>query len=211
MNLLDEDVSAYIRRLCDRFDHPVLTQMEKLAEQKGFPIVGRVAGVALEVLARSVHARRVFELGSGFGFSAYWFARAVGPGGEVVLTDNDPQNVTLARDHLERAGLIDRCRLITADALEALEQSAGEFDVIYCDIDKDDYPRAFHLAAERLRVGGYYICDNVLWSGRVARQDQGDARTRAIRQHNEAVFSDGRFLTTIVPIRDGLVAALRIG
>lgn len=211
MNLLDEDVSAYIRRLCDRFDHPVLTQMEKLAEQKGFPIVGRVAGVALEVLARSVHARRVFELGSGFGFSAYWFARAVGPGGEVVLTDNDPQNVALARDHLERAGLIDRCRLITADALEALEQSAGEFDVIYCDIDKDDYPRAFHLAAERLRVGGYYICDNVLWSGRVARQDQGDARTRAIRQHNEAVFSDGRFLTTIVPIRDGLVAALRIG
>lgn len=211
MNLLDEDVSAYIRRLCDRFDHPVLTQMEKLAEQKGFPIVGRVAGVALEVLARSVHARRVFELGSGFGFSAYWFARAVGPGGEVVLTDNDPQNVALARDHLERAGLIDRCRLITADALEALEQSAGEFDVIYCDIDKDDYPRAFHLAAGRLRVGGYYICDNVLWSGRVARQDQGDARTRAIRQHNEAVFSDGRFLTTIVPIRDGLVAALRIG
>lgn len=211
MNLLDEDVSAYIRRLCDRFDHPVLTQMEKLAEQKGFPIVGRVAGVALEVLARSVHARSVFELGSGFGFSAYWFARAVGPGGQVVLTDNDPQNVTLARDNLERAGLIDRCRLITADALEALEQSAGGFDVIYCDIDKDDYPRAFHLAAERLRVGGYYICDNVLWSGRVARQDQGDARTRAIRQHNEAVFSDGRFLTTIVPIRDGLMAALRIG
>ncbi|HVL50097.1 MAG TPA: O-methyltransferase, partial [Actinomycetota bacterium] len=113
MNLLPQDVEAYIRGLTDRFDDPVLLEMERLAEQKKFPIVGRVVGVALEMAARSVGAKRVFELGSGFGFSAYWFSRAVGPDGEVTLTDGDPANAGLARDFLGRAGLASRCRFVT--------------------------------------------------------------------------------------------------
>src|SRR6266571_5805192 len=92
MDFIDRDVAAYMRRLCDRYDEPVLLEMEALGEERHFPIVGRVVGSTLELLTRSVRARRVFEMGSGFGFSAYWFARAVGETGEVHLTDTDAAN-----------------------------------------------------------------------------------------------------------------------
>lgn len=211
MNLLPQDVATYMRSLCDRFDDPVLLQMEALAEERKFPIVERVVGVTLEMLARSIGARRVFELGSGFGFSAWWFARAVGPEGEVTLTDGDPENTARSKDFLGRAGLADRCRFVTSDAVTALAETEGEFDIVYCDIDKTGYPAAFAAAAERVRAGGLYICDNVLWSGKVADPSNTDAETEAIRQHNDAVYSDPRFLPTINPTRDGVIVALKIG
>jgi predicted O-methyltransferase YrrM len=211
MNLLPQDVADYIRKLCDRYDHPILLEMEALGEEKGFPIVGRMAGSALEMLARSIRARSVFELGSGFGYSAFWFASAVGQEGEVILTDGDPQNTALSKDFLLRAGMLDRCKFITGDAVEALERTPGDFDVIYCDIDKEGYPQAWEHAKKRIRVGGMYVCDNVLWSGKVADPQNQEESTKAIRAHNEAVFEDDLFMTTIIPIRDGLIAALRIG
>ncbi|MEX2587410.1 MAG: O-methyltransferase [Actinomycetota bacterium] len=210
MDILDENLSAYIAGLYDRLDDPVLLQMETLAVEREFPIVGRVCGATLEMLARSIDARRVFELGSGFGYSAWWFARAVGPQGSVSLTDGDEENIAQARDYLERAGLKHRCTFLVGDAFESLNATQGDFDVIYCDIDKGDYPEAFRLAAERLRVGGMYMCDNVLWKGKVTEQDTDDEWTRAIQQHNEAIYADDRFLTTIIPIRDGILCALRI-
>jgi predicted O-methyltransferase YrrM len=210
MNFLDEDVSAYLRTLCDRFDEPVLIEMEELASERKFPIVGRVVGAALAMLTRSIQARTVFELGSGFGFSAYWFARAVGPGGQVFLTDTDADNTAKSRDFLTRAGLASRCQFLTSDAVSALQATDDRFDIIYCDIDKEGYPEAFRVARDRIRPGGYFLCDNVLWSGRVAR-DEDDPATQAIRSMNQAVYSDMRFLPTIIPIRDGVLAALRVG
>lgn len=208
MNFVDEAVNGYLRKQVDRFDDPVLIEMEALAEEKGFPIVGRLVGASLELLATSIRAKRVFEMGSGYGFSAYWFARAVGSQGEVVLTDGDPQNEANAKDYLSRAGLWDRCRFLVGDAIDALDNSEGEFDIVYCDIDKGDYPKAFERARKKVRPGGFYICDNVLWSGRVARDDD-DAWTEAIRTHNEMIAKDEEFLSSIIPLRDGVMVALR--
>ncbi|MDQ4148650.1 MAG: O-methyltransferase [Actinomycetota bacterium] len=209
MNFIDDDVAEYLRRLCDRFDRPLLVEMEQLAAEQKFPIVGRVVGALLEMLTRSIKARRVFELGSGFGFSAYWFARGVGSGGEVVLTDTDAANTEKAKDFLTRAGLASRCQFVTGDALGSLLTSDGQYDIVYCDIDKTGYPAAFEVAAERIKQGGYFLCDNVLWSGRVAKEDDDD-NTRAIRALNEAVYADPRYLPSIIPIRDGVLAALRV-
>lgn len=208
MNFLDQQVADYMGRLAQRFDDPVLLEMEKLAEQRKFPIVGRLCGAVLEFMARAIGARRVVELGSGFGFSAYWFARAVAPGGEVILTDNDPANAALAQDFLGRAGLWEVCRFEVGDAIAALASLEEDVDVIYSDIDKEGYPSAFELAKKKLKKGGLYICDNALWSGRVARGDT-DASTRAIALHNEAAYLDDDFLPIIVPVRDGLLAALK--
>lgn len=209
MNFLDKGVSDYMRKLTDRFDDPLILEMEKVAEDKGFPIVGRVVGALLEMLSIGIGAKRVFELGSGYGFSGYWFARAVGPKGEVILTDGDAANAEQAEKFLSKAGLWDRCKFMVGDALESLSKTQGEFDVIYCDIDKGDYPEAFKVAADRIRVGGLYMCDNVLWSGRVARSDN-DTWTNAIREHNRMIYSDDRFHPVIVPIRDGVMVALRV-
>jgi predicted O-methyltransferase YrrM len=210
VEFIDEAVSAYMRKLCDRYDESVLLEMEKLAEEHKFPIVGRVVGVTLELLASSIRARRVFEMGSGFGFSAYWFARAVGETGEVYLTDTDAGNARQAEDFLTRARLRDRCHFLVQDAMAALAATEGDFDIVYNDIDKVSYPAAWDLARTKIGEGGLYLCDNVLWSGRVAREDDQAPETVAIRAHNEAVYADPDFIAAIVPTRDGVMVALRM-
>jgi len=202
-----------MRSLLTRYDEPVLLEMEAEGKERGFPIIGRLVGVTVELLARSVGAERVFELGSGFGYSAYWFSRAVGPSGEVHGTDGDPANEPKALDYLSRAGVAEPIRWHVGDAVTHLGAVEGEFDVVYNDIDKDGYPEAWMAARERIRVGGLYVCDNVLWSGRVAVPDRDDPRpvyTQAILEHNRLIAEDERFISSIVPTRDGVFVALRV-
>ena len=210
MDIVDPRIDDYMRSRLDRLDEAVLLEMEARGAELGFPIVGRNVGVTLEILARSVGARRIIELGSGFGYSGYWHARAVGPDGELHLTDGDPPNERKARDYLGRAGLWDRVMFHVGDAVASLDALDGEFDVIYDDIDKEGYPEAWRAASERIRIGGLYVCDNVLWSGRVLDEDP-DERTRFILEHNRLIADDERYLSTIVPTRDGVVVAIRIG
>ena len=215
MDIVDPDIERYMRGLLARHDEPVLLEMEREGEERNFPIIGRLVGVTVEALARSVGARRVFELGSGFGYSGYWFSRAVGPHGELHLTDGDPDNERKALDYLRRAGLDGPVRFHVGDAVSSLGQTEGEFDVVYCDIDKHGYPEAWRAASERIRPGGLYICDNVLWSGRVvegfAGEDSRPEWTEAIREHNRLIAEDERYLSAIVPTRDGVMMALRVG
>lgn len=213
---MDDAVERYLTDLA-RTEHEddVLLDMEARADEHGFPIVGRATGRYLELAARSIGARRVMELGSGYGYSAYWFSRAVGDSGEVICTDGDPENARLAEHYLGRAGVLDRVRYRVGDALEGLAATAGDFDVIYCDVDKDGYPACWRAARDRIRIGGLWLCDNVLWSGHVAtgtdRENAPRGYTAAIREHNQLVAEDDRFVASIVPIRDGVMAALRIG
>jgi len=214
VDIVDPRVEDYMRSLLERYDEPVLLEMEAAGKERGFPIIGRLVGVTVELLARSVGAKRVFELGSGFGYSAYWFARAVGSDGEVHGTDGDPENEAEALDYLSRAGLEGPIRWHVGDAVTNLDAVEGEFDVVYNDIDKTGYPDAWRAARERIRVGGLYLCDNVLWSGAVAdpKGDHGrDAETtNAILEHNRSVAEDERYVSTIVPTRDGVFVALRV-
>jgi caffeoyl-CoA O-methyltransferase len=209
MDPVQPAIEDYMRSLLDRYDEPVLLEMEREGAERGFPIIERLCGVMIELLARSVGARRVFELGSGYGYSAYWFARAVGPGGEVHCTDGDPANERKAEGYLSQAGVWDRVRWHVGDAVTNLAAVDGEFDVVYNDIDKDGYPDAWRAASGRVRVGGLYLCDNVLWSGRVL-EDEPDETTRAILEHNRLIADDERFVSSIVPTRDGVMVALRV-
>lgn len=214
IQITDDQLHHYMRGLLDRHDEPVLLAMEAEAVELGFPIVERHVGVTLEILARSVGARRVFELGSGFGYSAYWFARAVGDDGEVQCTDGDAENALKGQEYLRQAGLGNRVRYHVGDAVTSLGQVGGEFDIVYCDIDKDGYPAAWIAARERVRVGGLYICDNVLWSGRVVEGTPADdvrpGWTEAIVEHNRMVTQDDTFVASILPIRDGVMVATRL-
>jgi caffeoyl-CoA O-methyltransferase len=214
MEIVNPKIESYIEELSGG-DHPVAVEMEALAEERGFPIVDRPVGITLEVLAAAMGARRVLEMGSGYGYSAYWFARAVGDGGQVHMTEGDPRNQELAMDFLGRAGLADRVRSHVGNALEIIDELDGEFDVIFCDIDKGDYPEAWDKARERIRIGGLYLCDNVLWDGRVVTGEDRETTpagwTAAVQEHNRAIASDDRYRSTIIPTRDGVMVALRIG
>lgn len=208
------DVERYLVELStQQHRHPVLDEMEARAREHRFPIVGPSVGRFLELEARAVGARRVIELGSGYGYSAYWFALAVGPDGEVVCTDGDARNAADAQDYLGRAGLWDRIEFRVGDALSGMAATDGEFDVVYCDVNKDGYPDCFRAGRERLRIGGVYLCDNTLWSGHAATGEPDERYpgwVEAIREHNRLVTEDPRFVSTIVPIRDGVMVALKV-
>jgi predicted O-methyltransferase YrrM len=211
---MDDAVERYLTELAEtEHSDPVLVDMEERAGRNGFPIVGRATGRFLELAARSVGARRVMELGSGYGYSAYWFARAVGPDGEVVCSDGSADNAAQAEVYLSAAGLWDRVRYQVGDALAALGDEPGEFDVVYCDVDKDGYPDCWRAARERIRVGGLWLCDNVIWSGYAAtgvERENLPGFTAAIREHNRLVAEDDRYVGSLVPVRDGVTMALRV-
>ena len=214
MDIVHPAVTRYLEELARHDDEPVLLEMEKRAANNNFPIIGRLCGQYLEILARSIGAKRIFELGSGYGYSAYWFARATGPEAEIHLTDTDPENERLALDYLGRAGLAAPIKYHVSDALSALRDTVADFDIVYCDIDKEGYPDAWELGKTKVRVGGFYICDNMLWSGRVTGEsDEADHRptwTAAINRTNEAIANDPAWRSIINPTRDGVVTALRI-
>lgn len=215
MDVLHPAVTRYLETLAANDDEPVLLEMEKLAEEKQFPIIGRLCGQYLEMIARSIGAKRIFELGSGYGYSAYWFARATGPDAEIHLTDTDPENERMAIDFLTRAGLAKPIRYHVSDALAAMGDTQGDFDIVYCDIDKAGYPDAWERAKARVRVGGFYMCDNMLWFGAVTDEgadvpERQQGATEAIKQTNEMIAVDPNWRSIINPTRDGVVTALRI-
>lgn len=214
MDITNRKVEDYIRALLARHDEPVLLEMEQEAKERDFPIVGRMVGVVLEIQARAIGAGRIVELGSGYGYSGYWFSRAIGSQGELHLTDGDPENERKAGDYLGRAKLNDPVRFHVGDAIDTLNRLDGEFDIVYCDIDKGDYPKAWDAGRGRIRKGGLFICDNTLWSGRVTGASEEEDRrphwTKAIDEMNRAIAADEAFLSTILPIRDGVTVALRL-
>jgi predicted O-methyltransferase YrrM len=208
MNVVDPRIESYLEQLTP--PRPaILAEMESLAERRHFPIVGPLVGRLLYTLTRALGARHVLECGSGFGYSAAWFAEAIPEGGRVVMSEGSKENCDLARDFLTRAGLGEKIALHQANALDLLERVPGEFDIVFCDIDKRDYPRVYPFLKRRLRVGGLFVCDNMLWFGKVAGPDQDDD-TRGVREMSRLLYSDPSLFTTILPLRDGVSLSYRL-
>ena len=209
-HLVNPEIESYLGDLLNHLDSPALIEMESFANKNNFPIVGRLAGSFIETMAKSVQAQRVFEFGSGYGYSAYWFARALGPTGKVVCSEADFLNKDRAERFLRDANLWDRVDFNVGMAQAIFSEAEGLFDICYNDVDKGDYPDIWLMCKDRIRTGGLYIADNVLWRGRVAVQHSADVFpgwTQAIRHHNQLIFNDPDFDSFINPIRDGVLVA----
>ena len=210
--IINPTIEHYQYKLLKNTDNSVLIEMEGWADKNNFPIVGRLVGVFLEMMAKSINAERVFEFGSGYGYSAYWFAKAVGAGGSVVCTEADYLNKDKAEQFLRVADLWSRVDFQVGLAETLFARTSGYFDICYNDVDKIDYPSVWLMAKERIRPGGLYIADNVLWRGRVALENSSDVFpgwTQAIMAHNELIFNDPDFDAFINPNRDGVLVERR--
>jgi caffeoyl-CoA O-methyltransferase len=207
-NITSNPVDEYLYSMLPPRDE-VLAEMEAEAIRHKVPIVGPAVGRVLYQLASIAKAKTVFELGSAIGYSTIWWARAVGEKGRVTYTDGDPKKAKQASRYFERAGVSKQITIRTGDALEVLSEQKQEFDIIFNDVDKEDYPRVFRLALPRLRPGGLFITDNVLWSGRVAEKNPKDTRTKAIAEFNRLLYDSRDLFTTILPIRDGVAVAVK--
>ena len=190
---------------------PELEAMEAEATRTAFPIIGPAAGYFCYLITRLVHARSVFELGSGFGYSTAWFARAVreNGGGVVHHTVWDAALSARARSHLSSLGFGDLVHYHMGEAVQTLRETPGEFDVIFNDIDKAGYPAALPVIRERLRPGGVLIVDNLLWHGRVLDPQDRSEDTAGVREFTRLITTDAGWIATLVPIRDGLLLAYR--
>jgi len=207
-HITSPSVDDYLYSLLPPRDE-VLAEIEAEATKRKIPIVGPAVGRILYQYASIIQAGTVFEMGSAIGYSTIWWARAVGKNGRVFYTDGDRKNADQARKYFERAGVVDRIEVLVGDALELLSEHKQEFDIIFNDVDKEDYPRVLRLAASRLRKGGLFITDNVLWSGRVAEKKSKEASTKAIVEFNRSLYNAPDFFTTILPIRDGVAVAVK--
>jgi predicted O-methyltransferase YrrM len=211
--IFNDGIDEYVHSLLPGRDE-VLTEIEEQARQRHIPIVGPAVGRLFYQLVQMTQAESVFEMGSAVGYSTIWWARAVGEDGRVIYTDGDRKNAEEARGYFERAGVADRIDIRTGDALELLSEEKGQFDIIFCDIDKDDYPRALRLATPRVRKGGLLVADNTLWHGRVvASEGSQEAEldtTKAIKEFNRALYESKEFFTTLLPLRDGVAVGLKV-
>lgn len=201
--ITNDAVERYMYKLLPPRD-AVLAEMEDEARKKRIPIVGPAVGQFFYQLGRLNNAGRIFEMGSAIGYSTIWWARALRSGGKAYYTDEDPANARKAGDYLKRAGVRDRVEILVGNSLDLIDQVEGEFDIIFNDVDKHYYPGVFRKAAGRVRVGGLLVTDNVLWSGQVADSSARDRDTEGIRLFNEMLYSDERYCSTIIPLRDGV-------
>lgn len=203
-------IQQYLERLVP--DRPAeLLEMEAFAREQDFPIIGPAAGQFCYTVARIAGARRVFELGSGFGYSTAWFARAVveNGGGEVHHAVWDEDLSRRARDWLDRLGYGDIIRYHVGEAVAALDATDGEFDLVFNDIDKEAYPDSLDVVEARLKSGGTLLVDNAIWHGRIFDPDDRSPATRGVRELTRRLSSDPGWSVSLVPIRDGVLLARR--
>ena len=186
---IQEDVEEYIYRLLPERD-PVVKEMEDYAEEHRIPII---------------------EMGSAIGYSTIWLARAVGTQGKVFYSDGDPDKAKRAEVYFRMAGVAKRIEVKVGDALALVKKTPGKFDVIFIDVDKQQYPGALQAALPKLQRGGLIIADNTLWSGKAARPAAADDKdTKGIQEFNRLAYSSKELYPVLIPLRDGVTACRKM-
>lgn len=225
MTVLPANVARFVRASGPEHDE-IQTAMAEHAEEQGFPIIGPDAGGFLRLLARLTDARRVFEFGSGFGYSAYWFLQGMNEEGSVVLTEFDADELVMAREFFEQAGLSDRATFEEGDAISLVDDYDGPFDVVLVDNEKHRYVEAFEAVREKVPVGGVVVADNVMagpvdFDTLLAHVEGGerdviagmvdaDESTRGIAAYLDSVQRDESFETIVLPLGQGLAVSTRV-
>lgn len=195
----------------------VIEEMDAHAEETGFPTVGPDVGGWLFLLARITGAESVFEFGSGFGYSAYWFARAMPEDSEVVLTDTDPDKLDRAREYLDRGGYLNQATFEVGDAIETIKRYDGPIDIVLIDNEKDRYREAFEAVREKVPPGGLVVTDNAMMSSYVYFDDllaltrgqdvDTHKNTCGVAEHLETLQDDPAFETVILPLGEGVAVS----
>lgn len=226
IQIVNEQIENYINSLPDIVSTPVQTEMEKYAAENNFPAIGPQVGRLLYMLARLTRAKRVLELGSGYGYSSLWFGRAldannpdkdpkistaISGGYEIVFTDMDQGNVGRARNYLTREGIKTWIDYRHGDAIQQVDYLTGSFDIIFIDLEKYQYPTAYRQCIGMLSPGGLMIADNTLWHGRVVEEEPTSRQraTKGVQTYNKLVMEDRSLHSVLLPIRDGLMVSMK--
>ncbi|WP_435335652.1 O-methyltransferase [Haloarchaeobius sp. TZWWS8] len=219
MDVPSDQIARFVAATAPEPDE-LAREMDDYAQARDFPHVGPEVGGLLRMLARMVDAERIFEFGSGFGYSAYWWAQALPNDGEVVLTEFDEDELDQAREFMSRGGFDDLARYEHGDALDAIERYDGPFDCVLIDHQKHRYREAFEAVRKKVPAGGVVVADNAMTAGPIEFEKllalvEGDdpedpnEHTRGIFDYLETVRGDDAFETVVLPVGEGISVSYR--
>ena len=188
-----------------------MQKMEAYAKEHGFPIIGPASGYLCYQIARMINAKKIFELGSGYGYSTAWFAKAVveNGGGQVHHVVWDEGLSKMAQKHLGELGYDEVINYTVSEAVQTLRDSEEVYDLIFSDIDKEGYPDSLPVIENKLRAGGVLIVDNLLWSGNIFDEQDRSKATLAIKRFTQMISKSKTWISSIIPIRDGVLVAFK--
>src|SRR3954470_3583850 len=211
--IVPDAVEQYLAGL-NRSATPVLQDIAAAGAARRLPLVDAEVGALLRVLALSVGATQMLEIGTAVGYSGIWLAGALPAGGMLLTMELDPERAREARGNFERAGLADRVSVIVGDAERMIAKVAGPFDLVFQDGAKHLYTPLLDRLVALLRPGGLLVTDNVLWDGEVVpgfvqppKRDAAD--TQAIAEYNRRIAAHPQLMTATVPLRDGVSISVK--
>ncbi len=211
--IVRQEQEEYLERLLPKRD-PLLEEMERFANAHDVPIADPEVGTFLEITVRAIRARRVLEVGTAIGYADIFMGRAMSPNGKVMTIDISDEMIGKAREYVKRAGLEDRVEFHKGPALTVIPTLDGPFDLVYLDAVKEEYRAYLDLALPQTRVGGVFVCDNVLWKGQVASgrllADYYRRSTEALRGFNDYFVHHPQLLAQILPLGDGLAYGVKV-
>jgi caffeoyl-CoA O-methyltransferase len=166
---------------------------------------GHLQGKLLEMISRMICPSRILEIGTFTGYSAICLAKGLTRDGLLHTIDTNDELADMAREYVDKAGFSGKIVLHTGDARTIIPGMQEEFDLVFIDGDKEQYPEYYAVVLDKVRTGGFILADNVLWNGRVLEEGAGnDKETRGIHEFNKIVAADPHVEKLFLPFRDGL-------
>ncbi len=205
MHLVSDQIENYIEQFSSQEDEVLreLSRETHLKIQMPQMVSGNIQGQFLEMFSRMLQAKQILEVGTFTGYSAICLAKGLVADGLLYTIDINEELQPMCARYFEKANLSSKIKHLIGDAQKIIPSLNETFDLVFIDADKINYSNYYDLLFDKVRIGGYIIADNVLWSGKVI-DDKKDKDTLAIHEYNQKVSSDSRVKNFILPLRDGL-------
>jgi len=191
----------------------LIEEMEAYAQEHNVPILSWQSAEFLEQLILIKDPRRVLELGTAIAYSTIRIARNLNGKSVIHTIEKSVDNIVLAKEFISKSGLINKIKVLEGDAINVMPQLKKKYDLIFLDVDKEDYKRLFDYSLVLLRKGGIMVVDNLLWHGYAASTrvpSQYKESTHHIREFNLLFMNQPNLKTSIIPVGDGLGVGVKI-
>ena len=216
MNYIDPKLSEY----CEKFSSDEPQYLKEISRQTHLTQInprmlsGHLQGRFLKMIVQLLQPKNILEIGTYTGYSAICMAEGLKEGNKIDTIELNEELEKVILNNIEKSGFKNKIRLHIGDAIKIIPQilETVNFDLVFIDADKQNYPMYFDLLKDKMKAGGVIIADNVLWSGKVIDADDSktDNETIAINAYNKMVAENLSFETIILPIRDGISVARKV-
>ncbi len=207
MEFIAEDLDKYVCEHTEK-EPEVLYQLNRethLNILQPRMLSGHFQGRFLSMISHMIKPKRILELGTYTGYSAICLAEGLAEGGELITIDCNDEREEFVNKYIELSGNRGKIFPVIGDAMEQIDLLEGEFDLVFIDADKANYPNYYEKLINRIPTGGYILIDNVLWSGKVVKEAKpNDRDTQTLQNLNSRIAEDQRVEVVLLPIRDGL-------